>query len=76
MSAEIFKAIPIAGFMIFLNCLILMLLCCMLNAIGESNGYGTKFCDLIEKCTMLLIVIGAFAIMTALNCAILYALFS
>lgn len=76
MSAEIFKAISFASFMVFLNCLILLLLCCALNAIGESNGYGTKFCDLIEKCTILLIVIGTFAIMTTLNCAILYALFS
>lgn len=76
MSAEIFKAISIIGFMIFLNCLILLLLCCALDAIGESNGYGTKFCDLIEKCVALLIVIGVFAIITTLNCAILYALFS
>lgn len=76
MSAEIFKVISFSGFMIFLNCLILLLLCCALYAIGESNGYGTKFCDLIEKCTILLIVIGTFAIMTTLNCAILYALFS
>lgn len=49
MSAEIFKAISIAGFMIFLNCLILMLLCTILYVIGENSGYGTKFCDLIEK---------------------------
>lgn len=40
MSAEIFKAISIAGFMIFLNCLILMLLCITLDLIGESSGYG------------------------------------
>ena len=76
MSDEIFKAVSIAGFMIFLNCLILLLLCCALDAIGESNGYGTKFCDLIEKCVELLIVIGTFAIITSLDCAILYALFS
>lgn len=76
MSAEIFKAISIAGFMIFFNCLILLLLCCTLDAIGESNEYGTKFCDLIEKCATLLIVIGTFAVITAINCAILYALFS
>ena len=76
MSAEIFKVISIAGFMIFFNCLILLLLCCALDAIGESNGYGTKFCDLIEKCTTLLIVIGTFAIITALDCAILYSLLS
>lgn len=49
MSAEIFKAISIAGFMIFLNCLILMLLCITLNLIGESSGYGTKFCDLMKN---------------------------
>lgn len=49
MSAEIFKVISIAGFMIFFNCLILLLLCCTLDAIGESNEYGTKFCDLIEN---------------------------
>lgn len=76
MSAEIFKAISIAGFMIFLNCLILMLLCITLDLIGESSGYGTKFCDLMKKCDTLLIVIGTFAIITAINCAILYALFS
>lgn len=73
MSAEIFKAISIAGFMIFLNCLILMLLCITLNLIGESSGYGTKFC---EKCDTLLIVIGTFAIITAINCAIVYGLLS
>lgn len=76
MSAEIFKVISIAGFVIFLNCLILLLLCCALDAIGESNGYGTKFCDLIEKCVALLIVIGTFAIITALDCAIVYGLLS
>lgn len=76
MSAEIFKAISIAGFMIFLNCLILMLLCITLDLIGESSGYGTKFCDLMKKCDTLLIVIGTFAIITAINCAILYALLS
>ena len=76
MSAEIFKVVSIAGFMIFFNCLILLLLCCALDAIGESNGYGTKFCDLIEKCVALMIVIGTFAIITALDCAILYALLS
>ena len=75
MSAEIFKVISIIGFMIFLNCLILLLICCALDAIGENNGYGTKFCGLIEKCVALLIVIGAFAIITAIDCAILYALF-
>ena len=76
MIAEIFKAIAIAGLIIFLNCLILLLLCCALDALGENNGYGTKFCGLIEKCATLLIVIGAFAIITAIDCAILYALFS
>lgn len=76
MSAEIFKVISIAGFMIFLNCIILLLLCCTLDAIGENNGYGTKFCDLMKKCDTLLIVISAFSIITAINCAILYALFS
>ena len=76
MSAEIFKVISITSFMIFLNCLILLLLCCALDAIGESNVYGTKFCDLIEKFIALLIVIGAFAIITALDFAILYALLS
>ena len=76
MSAEIFKVISISGFMIFFNCLILMLLCCAFDAICESNGHGTKFCDLIEKCFALLIVIGAFAIITAFDCAILYALLS
>lgn len=49
MSAEIFKAISIAGFMIFLNCLILMLLCITLGVIGEDGGYGTKFCDLMKN---------------------------
>ena len=43
MSAEIFKVISIAGFIIFFNCLILMLLCCALRAICKSNGHGTKF---------------------------------
>lgn len=76
MSAEIFKVISITGFMIFLNCLILLPLCCALDAIGESSGYGTKFCDFMKKCDTLLIVIGTFAIITAINCAILYALFS
>ena len=76
MSTEIFKVISIAGFMIFFDCLILLLLCFALDAIYESNGYGTKFCDLdlIEKCFALLIVIGAFSIITALDCAILYSL--
>ena len=75
MSAEIFKVISIAGFMIFFNCLILLLLCCALDAICEINGHGTKFCDLdlIEKCFALLIVIGAFSIIAALDCAMLYA---
>lgn len=76
MSAEIFKVISIACFMIFLNCLILLLLCCTLYAIGENNGYGTKFLSLIEKCTTLLFVISAFSIITAINCAILYGLLS
>lgn len=76
MSTEIFKVISIAGFMIFLNCLILMLLCIVLDAIGKCDGYGTKFLSLIEKCTTLLFVISAFSIITAINCAILYALFS
>lgn len=76
MSAEIFKAISIAGFMIFLNCLILMLLCITLGVIGENSGYRTKFCDLMEKCDTLLIVISTFAIITAINCAILYGLLS
>lgn len=73
MSAEIFKVISIIDFMIFLNCLILLLICCALDE--KNNGYGTKFCGLIEKCVTLLIVIGAFAIITAIDCAILYALF-
>ena len=76
MSAGIFKVISIACFMIFFNCLILLLLCCALDAICESNGHGTKFCDLIEKCVELLIVIGTFSIITSLDCAILYALLS
>lgn len=76
MSAEIFKVISIIGFMIFLNCLILMLLCITLDVIGENSGYGTKFCDLMKKCDTLLIVISTFAIITVINCAILYALFS
>lgn len=76
MSAENFKAIPIAGFMIFLNCLVLMLLCITLGVIGENSGYGTKFCDLMKKCDALLIVISTFAIITAINCAILYGLLS
>lgn len=76
MSAEIFNAISIAGFMIFLSCLILLLMCFILDAIGKCDGYGTKFLSLIEKCTTLLIVISTFAIITAINCAILYALFS
>lgn len=73
MSAEIFKAISIAGFMIFLNCL---LLCITLGVIGEDGGYGTKFCDLMKKCDTLRIVISTFAIITAINCAILYGLLS
>lgn len=46
MSAEIFKVISFASFMVFLNCLILLLLCITLGVIGEDGGYGTKFCDL------------------------------
>lgn len=76
MSAEIFNAISIAGFMIFLNCLILMLLCITLDVIGENSGYGTKFCDLMKKCNTLLIAIGTLAIITAIDCAILYGLLS
>lgn len=76
MSTEIFNVISIAGFITFLNCLILMLLCIILDAIGKCDGYGTKFLSLIEKCTTLLIVISTFSIITALNCAILYGLLS
>lgn len=74
MSAEIFKVISFASFMVFLNCLILLLLCITLGVIGEDGGYGTKFCDLMKKCDTLLIVISTFAIITAINCAILYGL--
>lgn len=72
MSAEICKAIAFAGIIVFFNCLIILLAVCVLACMGEDLGLGVKFSELMNKSVAIIVVIGALALITAMNGGLLY----
>ena len=78
MSAEIFKMIAYVGATVFLNCIIAGLVDLLLLAFF-SDSVDVDDVDKEEvaaKCLILIIVIAAIALITALDGALLYSAFS
>lgn len=75
MSAEIFKMIADVGLIVFLNCVIAGIFDLFLGAFFLDSGDMDKE-EVAEKCIILIIVIAAIALITALDGALLYSAFS
>lgn len=75
MSAEIFKMIAYVGLIVFLNCVIAGIFDSLLAAFFLDLGDIDKE-EVTEKCLILIIVIAAIALITALDGALLYSAFS
>ena len=75
MSAEIFKMIAYVGMIVFLNCIIAVLVDSFLGALFLDSGDMDKE-KAAEKCLIIIIVIAAIALITALDGALLYSALS
>ena len=75
MSVEIFKMIADVGLIVFLNCVIAGIFDSLLAAFFLDSGDMDKE-EVTEKCLILIIVIAAIALITALDGALLYSAFS
>lgn len=75
MSAEIFKMIAYGGMIVFLNCIVAGLIDLLLGALFLDLGDADKE-EAAEKCLILIIVIAAIALITALDGALLYSALS
>ena len=75
MSAEIFKMIAYGGMIVFLNCIVAGLIDLLLGALFLDLGDEDKE-EAAEKCLILIIVIAAIALITALDGALLYSALS
>ena len=72
MSAEIFKMIAYVGMIVFLNCVIAGIVdSFFLDLFSDSKKEKAA-----EKCLILIIVIAAIALITALDGALLYSALS
>lgn len=74
MSAEIFKMIAYCGMIVFLNCIVAGLIDLLLGALFLDLGDADKE-EAAEKC-LIIIVIAAIALITALDGALLYSALS
>lgn len=74
MSAEIFKMIAYGGMIVFLNCIVAGLIDLLLGALFLDLGDADKE-EAAEKC-LIIIVIAAIALITALDGALLYSALS
>ena len=75
MNAEIFKMIAYVGLIVFFNCVIAGIFDSLLAAFFLDLGDIDKE-EVTEKCLILIIVIAAIALITALDGALLYSAFS
>lgn len=75
MSAEIFRMIAWGGLIVFFNCVISGFVDLFLGALFLGSGDIDKE-EVTEKCLILIIVIAAIAIITALDGALLYSALS
>lgn len=71
MSAEIFKMIAYGGLIVFFNCVIAGIIDSLLEIFFSDSGDIDKE-EVTEKCLILIIVIAAIALITALDGALLY----
>lgn len=75
MSAEIFKMIAHVGLIVFLNCVIAGIFDFLLADFFLDSGDMDKE-EVTEKCLIIIIVIAAIALITALDGALLYSALS
>lgn len=75
MNAEIFKMIAYVGLIVFLNCVIAGIFDSLLEAFFLYSGDVDKE-EVTEKCLILIIVIAAIALITAIDGTLLYSALS
>ena len=71
MSAEICRTLALAFLIIFFDCLVLSLFFCVLGAVFMEMS-NSKMEKLMEKCTIVVMVVLALSLVSALNFGIFH----
>ena len=71
MSAEICRTLALACLIVFLDCLVLIILFCALGAMFIEMD-NSKMEKLMEKCTIVVMVVSALSIVFAFNFSIFH----